>query len=269
MRLNRLSGAVMVCLASAGLLAGCAAARDSAAPSTLAAPTGSQPLAVGSSIIGRSVQGRDIEVVTIGGGAMTVMLIATIHGDETAGTPLLQALAREAALNPSWMAERRLVIVPLANPDGFAMNRRGNARGIDLNRNFPAASFTSRRRHGAEPLSEPESLALHEAIQQFQPHRIISMHQPLGCIDFDGDGTELARAMSDAMPETHRLPVRKLGAYAGSLGSFAGIDLGIPTITVELPEVAHRLDETELWLRYGAMLVASIEYPSRTWPATS
>jgi len=253
-------------LASAGVITGCAAAPDSTAPSALAAANAPPSLLASSTVIGRSVQGREIEAITIGEGAMTVMLIATIHGDESAGTPLLLALAREAAFNPPWMADRRLVIVPLANPDGFAMTRRSNARGIDLNRNFPADSFTSRRRHGSEPLSEPESLALHAAIQEFQPQRIISMHQPLGCIDFDGDGAEVARAMSEAMPDSHRLPVRKLGAYAGSLGSFAGVDLGIPIITVELPGVAHRLDEAELWQRYGAMLLAAIEYPSRTMP---
>ncbi len=269
MRWTRRSGAALLWLAGAGLVTGCAAAPDATAPCALATPQTPSPLVANPVIIGRSAQGRDIDAIIVGEGAITVMLIATIHGDESAGTPLLGMLAREAALNPPWMVDRRLVIVRVANPDGFAMTRRGNARGIDLNRNFPAASFTSRRRHGDEPLSEPESLALHAAIQNFQPQRIISMHQPLACIDFDGDGADVARAMSDAMSESHRLPVKKLGAYPGSLGSFAGVDLGIPIITVELPAAAHRLNETELWLRYGVMLVAAIEYPSRRWPATS
>jgi protein MpaA len=213
------------------------------------------------SVIGRSVEGRDIECMTIGRGAMTVLLIATIHGDEPAGTPLLQRLEREAAANPRWMHDRTIVLVPLANPDGFAARRRGNMRGVDLNRNFPADSFTSRRRHGAEPLSEPESRALHDLIIGQQPQRIISLHQPLACIDYDGDAAALAHAMADACAAPHRLPVRKLGAYPGSLGSFAGEDLGIPIITVEFPASASGLNHEELWTRYGPMLLAAITHP--------
>lgn len=228
------------------------------APPPAISPT---PLLAASEVIGRSVQGRDIDCVTVGDGETVVMLIASIHGNEPAGTPLLRRLAREAAGNPTpaWMRDRALVIIPIANPDGFAMQRRGNAHGVDLNRNFPAASFMARRRHGGQPLSEPESLALHDAIEAWRPDRIVSFHQPLACIDFDGDGAALAAAMSAAMDADHRLPVRKLGAYPGSLGSFAGEDLRIPTITVELPAAAQRLDEETLWRRYGPMLIAAVE----------
>lgn len=212
-------------------------------------------------IIGRSVQDREIESLTVGEGPVVVMFIATIHGDEAAGTPLLERLAREAAADPPWMRSRTLVIVPLANPDGFAFQKRNNARGIDLNRNFPAASFTSKRRHGSEPLSEPESIALHAAILQHRPGRIVSIHQPLTCIDYDGDGAALAEAMAAAIEPAHRLKVDKLGAMPGSLGSFAGEDLGIPIITVEFEGTAHRLTSDELWARYSRMLIAAAEFP--------
>jgi hypothetical protein len=67
--------------------------------------------------------------------------------------------------------------------------------------------------------------------------------------------------MAKALPAEHRLRVQKLGAYPGSLGSFAGEDLSIPIITAELPGAAHRLSEDELWNRYGAMLIAAVEFP--------
>lgn len=239
-------------------LAGCAAPPDAAAR---AADSSARPSAIASRIIGRSVQGREIECWTVGDGPMVIMLIATIHGNEAAGTPLLQRLAREATLRPSWMHDRTLVIVPVANPDGHFLGQRGNARGVDLNRNFPAASFTNRRRHGAEPLSEPESLALHAALMQRRPQRILSMHQPVACVDYDGDGAAIARAMSEAIAGPHALPVRKLGAHPGSLGSFAGEDLGIPIITVELPAAADRLGDEDLWARYGSMLIAGVGFP--------
>lgn len=214
-----------------------------------------------SEVIGFSVQGQPIECLTIGNGSTTIMLIATIHGDEAVGTPLLARLMREAALQPPWMRDRRLVVVPLANPDGYALRRRGNARGVDLNRNFPASSFTNHRRHGSGPLSEPESRALHMIVMREQPPRIISLHQPLACIDYDGDGAALAQAMAAALAPEHALPVRRLGGYPGSLGSFAGEDLDIPIITVELPGTADHLNDEALWQRYGPMLIAAIAFP--------
>ncbi len=248
---------LQIAAAIAALLLGGCASRPPALPSAE-----SPRHSIRTQVIGRSVQGRDIECLTIGEGPVVVMFVGTIHGDESAGTPLLERLAREAGANPpsDWLRDRTLVIVPLANPDGFALGQRGNARGVDLNRNFPADSFTSRRRHGSEPLSEPESLALHARMMEVHPARIISMHQPLSCIDYDGDGAALASAMAVAIDPVHRLKVGKLGALPGSLGSFAGEDLGIPIITVELGGGDHRLNADELWTRYGTMLIAAVEF---------
>lgn len=260
-RLPNCCAGAAAALAGIGLLAGCAGPSKTVA-SQAVAPSVESAAALGFEVIGRSVAGRAIEALTVGEGAIAIMLIATIHGNEAAGTPLLERLAREAATGPQWMRDRRLIIVPNANPDGFALVRRGNAHGVDLNRNFPASSFTSRRRHGQQPLSEPESLALHDLILQHQPDRVISIHQPAACLDYDGDAAALAQAMNEAMPEQYRLPVSKLGAYPGSLGSFAGVDLGIAVITVELPGAAHQLSDDELWSRYGAMLIAAVAHPA-------
>ena len=51
------------------------------------------------------------------------MFIATIHGDEPAGTPLVQRLLNEAQTIPApeWMRDRQLIIIPIANPDGYAL----------------------------------------------------------------------------------------------------------------------------------------------------
>jgi len=57
------------------------------------------------------------------------------------------------------------------------------------------------------------------------------------------------------------LPVRKLGARPGSLGSYAGENLRIPIITFELPCDADSLDSKSLWTRYGSALIAAVLYP--------
>ena len=103
---------------------------------------------------------------------------------------------------------------------------------------------------------DPESRALFDLIQVSPPHAIVSIHQPLACIDYDGPAEELAKAMANASD----LPVRKLGALPGSLGSFAGEECGIPIVTLELPGVASLLEDDLLWQRYGPMLIAAIRH---------
>lgn len=206
---------------------------------------------------GTSLEGRPIEYSVHGEGELTVLLLATIHGDEPAGTPLLGRLAEELAGQPPWLAGRRVVLVPVANPDGLARGTRRNARGVDLNRNFPAGNFRGSRRHGDEPLSEPESRALAELIELYAPARILSLHQPADLLDYDGPAAALAAALEGTSP----LPVRRLGSRPGSLGSYAGVDLGLPVLTVELPGGAERLAAEELWERYGGLILAAIAYP--------
>ena len=62
--------------------------------------------------------------------------------------------------HPALLAGRRVVLLPVINPDGMANGSRFNARGIDLNRNFPAENFSGTARHGTRPLCEPESRAI-------------------------------------------------------------------------------------------------------------
>lgn len=205
--------------------------------------------------LGDSVEGRPIEALEVGNGPVVYLALATIHGSEPAGTPLLLRLAEEVAAKPALAEGKTVVLVPVVNPDGFALKKRGNARGVDLNRNFPAGNFQASTRHGDTALSEPESRVLKSLLRERRPARIVSLHQPLSCVDYDGPGAHLAAAMAAGGP----LPVRKLGSRPGSLGSYAGVSLGIPIITLELPGGAEGLGSAELWDRYGGTLVAWLE----------
>jgi protein MpaA len=236
------------------LLLACAAPQrddedtDDVAKSSAAATAPPQRLT-----IGYSVEGRPIECLRLGDGP-AVLYIATIHGDEAAGTPLLQRLAEVLNAEPRRRVGHSVYLIPVANPDGFAANERGNVRGIDLNRNFPADNWRASSRNGVAPLGQPEARALHDLIEQIQPVAIISIHQPLRCLDYDGPGRELAQAMAAACD----LPVRKLGGRPGSLGSYAGETLGIAIVTVELPRSADNLSTDDLWDRYGDMLLVPL-----------
>ncbi|MBX3395540.1 MAG: DUF2817 domain-containing protein [Phycisphaerae bacterium] len=214
-------------------------------------------------LIGRSVQGRPIEYHAFGCGRDVVLIMATIHGDEDAGTPLTRHLIDHLEGQPDLVDGRRIIIITDMNPDGRHHQTRYNARGVDLNRNFPATNFNEQGHHGPRPLSEPESIALHALIDRESPRRIVSIHQPLNygseCIDYDGPAESLAQAMA----EHTDIPVRRIGSRPGSLGSYAGETLGIPIITLELPKDAKGVAGRELWNQYGRMMLAAISYPEK------
>lgn len=222
-----------------------------------------QPVATGKSTfhtLGLSVEGVPIGIQVMGDGADTVLLMATIHGDEPAGTPLLAKVSEHLAANPQLLAGRRVILMPIANPDGYRNETRHNVNGVDLNRNFPAGNFKASDNHGDNALSEPESRIIHKLLEDWKPARIVSIHQPLSCIDYDGPADDLARAMAQHTD----LPVKKLGSRPGSLGSYAGLSLGIPIITLELPEEATNWTDDQLWQRYGQSLIAAIRFPDST-----
>lgn len=212
-------------------------------------------------VLGRSVQGRPIELLSFGDGPDCVLIMASIHGDEDAGTPLLHRMAQHLRHQPGLLAGRRILLMPSANPDGVVNQTRGNANGVDLNRNYPAGNFAPSKRNGRAALSEPESVAIERLLAEHKPDRIVSIHQPLRwgseCIDHDGPAQRLALAMAAHSD----IPVKKLGSRPGSLGSYAGLTLDIPIITLELPKKAKGLDGRALWRHYGDMLLAATVYP--------
>jgi len=205
-------------------------------------------------IVGHSVESRPIICRRIGDGEYVVLMMASIHGNEAAGTPLLNRLAEHVVANPDLVTGVTLVLMPVVNPDGVESGKRRNARGVDLNRNFPAENRQNSSRYGLNALSEPEALAIYQVINDTLPNHIVTLHEPLQCVDYDGPAKELAKVMSEHCP----LPVKKLGSRPGSLGSYAGVTLGIPTITFELPRNAAIQSPEFLWRFYGEALIQAL-----------
>ena len=208
-------------------------------------------------VVGTSVEGRPIMCLVLGQGPDVALIMATIHGNEPAGTPLVRQLSVYLRQHPEMLSGRRVVLLRVANPDGLAHNSRYNIHGVDLNRNFEAANRLNSRQFGLTALSEPESRAIRQVILQYKPDRIVSIHQPLNCIDYDGP----AQALAESMGRHCDLPVKKLGARPGSLGSYAGVTLGIPIVTFEMTQADSQLDAEALWQKYGRALIAAIVYP--------
>jgi protein MpaA len=205
---------------------------------------------------GRSLQNRMVLYDILGYGQDVTLIIATIHGNEDAGTPLVRRLAQHLKSNPSLLMGRQVVIIPVVNPDGRAARVRYNAHGVDLNRNFKSDNRVNNVVHGMDALSEPETTILDSIIDEYRPNKIVALHQPLSCVDYDGPGQGLAQAMAELCP----LPVKKLGARPGSLGAYTGETLKIPTITLEMNASDSNMSEQALWDTYGESMVAAILY---------
>lgn len=262
MNLSRYCRIVSILLLTLLAASGCQPGKDRYAP-VITAPQVYPPdfpdeIETDTEILGYSLQNRPIELITLGNGPDTLLIIASIHGNEDAGTPLVYMLIDRLREEPTLLDGRTVYLMPVANPDGRDMRTRGNADGIDLNRNFPAQNRINNNINGSAGLTEPESAILHDLILTCRPWRIVTIHQPLYCLDYDGPGEELAQAMALYCP----LPVNKLGSRPGSLGSFAGTENNIPIITMELAKEDSRLTPDQLWKLYGNALLAAITYPS-------
>lgn len=218
-------------------------------------------------VVGTSVENRQIECVVLGEGEDVIFIIASIHGNENGGTPLVLQLTEYLHQHQNLLRGRKVVLLPVANPDGVFYNCRFNARGVDLNRNFPAANRRNNEQSGHTALSEPEARIIHQLIRQHTVNRIVTVHQisqgrdGIGRehIDYDGPG----KALADHMAQYCSLPIKRLGARAGSLGSYAGETLGIPIVTFELPLRHKEFNSDRLWKKYGVALLAAVVYPDR------
>lgn len=188
----------------------------------------------GVNTVGRSVQGRAIQVRVVGNLATAkrrVLLMGCVHGNECEGVPVLRSIAKSTP--PAGVA---YVIFTYPNPDGRTARTRGNARGVDLNRNAIGWRAAYSRGHsyypGTGPLSEPESVAIHDVFRAARPTAFMSFHQALRCIDFSGRGKQWAGTYA----RISGLPVKELSAYRGSIGTWVGNRYpNMVSLTVELP----------------------------------
>jgi protein MpaA len=169
-----------------------------------------------------------------------VLVIGGIHGDEYSSVSVIIKWMKILDENHSGLFHWRFV--PTANPDGLlkVKSQRQNSNGVDLNRNFPTADWVKhatlhwkqktyqnpRRYPGPHQASELETQWLIKQIKEFEPDAIVALHAPYHLVDYDGPPT--------APEALGGLSLRRLGVYPGSLGNYAGVDLMMPIVTVEL-----------------------------------
>ena len=118
--------------------------------------------------VGRSVEGREILLATLGRGPRRVLLWSQMHGDEPSATPALvdviATLLGTDAPEPRLVLERlTLLVVPMLNPDGTARYERRNSQAIDINRD-------------ALELATPEGRVLKSLRDRFEPELGFNLH---------------------------------------------------------------------------------------------
>ncbi len=148
-----------------------------------AAPTAAkQKTVIETRTIGHTVRGRAIRAYHVGNpkSSNKVLLMSTMHGDERDTRWIVRSIRDGKPVRGI-----DLWLLPTLNVDGLARSSRKNARGVDLNRNYPYhwANLNGRYESGRHAASEPETKALMRFVRQIRPKRIVSLHQPLHGVD--------------------------------------------------------------------------------------
>jgi protein MpaA len=187
--------------------------------------------------LGRSSEGRPIWGGVLGGGrGAALLVVGGVHGDEPASVEAVVALGHRLVAGEA-VAASPVLLVPALNPDGLARNVKNSARDVDLNRNFPARNFQTTHAHGyfpgPAPLSEPETRLLAALVDGHAVRGVVAVHAPFACVNYDGPAEAWAQAVAAACG----WPARGDLGYPtpGSLGSWLGVDRGLPVLTLELP----------------------------------
>lgn len=190
-------------------------------------------------MVGRSAQGRRIELRQYGDPALAgeLLIFGCIHGDECAARHL-RPLTPITSFCPDWASD--IYVVGNLNPDGRVLGTRLNGRGVDLNRNFPAAWMPIGSRgdpqfSGPKPLSEPETRLAARIVRRLRPEVTIWFHQHHA-------PQPLVRAWRQSVPAARRfarlaeLPFRRIPWPAGTAPNWQNHRFpGSASFVVELP----------------------------------
>jgi len=210
-----------------------------------------------------SEKGNNIYVLELGTGGNTTLIFGAFHGDEQTGFHLVTQLAETLEAKPELMNKNaRVILVPVLNPDGMLMRTRTNANGVDINRNFPTQNWSaeySKKRYfpGSKPASEKETRVAMKMIEQYQPDKIISIHDDLRMNNINGP----ARQLGELLEKYNKYPVTEDVGYPtpGSFGNYGGLEKNIPLVTLELPDIWPG----KAWQQNRDALIAAINFMPR------
>jgi predicted deacylase len=203
------------------------------------------PTVIESRTIGHSVKGRAIRAYRVGDPKSTnkVLLMSTMHGNERATRSIVRSIRYGKPVHGV-----DLWLLPVLNVDGWARDTRQNARGVDLNRNFPYhwVKLNGNYESGKHAASEPETRALMRFVGRIRPQRIVSLHQPLHGVDVS---TPASRRFAKRLAAGLHLPRKNLtcgGVCHGTFTQWFMRHYSGTAVTVEYGAhpTKHRMDVT-------------------------
>ncbi|MGH3115658.1 MAG: penicillin-insensitive murein endopeptidase [Gaiellales bacterium] len=172
---------------------------------------------VSSALVGESTRGQPIRAFALGSGRPRILVVGCIHGNECAGSVVANRL-----LHARPPRRGSITVVQDVNPDGHAAKRRGNARGVDLNRNFPG-TWRPIATAGRAPASELETQVAMRLILRLRPDVTIWFHQPQTLVRASGSSVPIARRFARlAGMRFARLPWPPGAATAWQHGALPG-----------------------------------------------
>ncbi len=191
-------------------------------------------------------------------GQNPILLMGGIHGDEPEGVRLandalewLKSHSANHQMSPSLVP---WIVIPCLNIDGFSSGTRVNARGVDLNRNYPSKDWSTEAKAeryfpGLNPGSEVEIQGVVELIESYHPRLLIHCHSWQPCIVATG---EPGRRDAERLGASSGYRVMEDIGYptTGSLSRFGWHDKHIPVICIE--EVDGLADLSTIWPRFAA-----------------
>jgi predicted deacylase len=222
--------------------------------------------------IGRSVQGRELWVMKVSHRVEAdddrpeFKYIANMHGNEIVGRELMVRMIRDLLENDDrdpaiskLLETTQIYIMPSMNPDGAAAARRGNAKFVDLNRDFP--DFSRNGQNNPQGRA-PET----QAVMNWQASRKFLLSA-----NFHG-GAEVVNYPWDTVPDAHpqqnlvkslSLEYAKLAPYIASSTTFEnGITNGYAWYEVN----GGMQDWSYHWHRD---LQVTVELSNNKWPSYS
>lgn len=163
-----------------------------------------------------------------------ILVIGGVHGDEPEGVVccrgLLEHFSNHAPKNFN------LTLIPEFNPEGVLLKTRGNSNKVDLNRNLPTKDWspvaaTVRYFPGPSAASEKENQFLVHFLKTEKIDVIYSMHSWKPMLNTNGD---LPEAQIIAELTGYKIEPDIGYPTPGSLGTYAGLENKIPTLTYEI-----------------------------------
>lgn len=247
------------------------------------------PGKAGLSSLGKSYDGRDIWCLRIGSAYAGKRLVidAAIHGREWKNTQILMRQAEEILREYNEHKDRFrnvcLYLIPMDNPDGVTISQYGyqgirnkklqkkvkkighfrrwknNARGVNLNNNFPAGFSVKKKKKpdyatypGKKAGSEKETKALMKFIQKIKPNTVLNLHSTGSILYWDF-------AVDEALHNRQYQLAKKINSYnhyrmmprngsteeRGGFADWLVYEKKIPSVTIETGSVMCPLPHSQ------------------------